>query len=84
MDYEIVPVSANLPLMRMNSLLLTYNQLQEIVVLLLWPSHVMILFWSGQDSNPGHSAPDPDTLTTRPNVFLIFKGHHRVFLIERS
>ena len=22
--------------------------------------------WSGQDSNPGPSAPDPDALTTRP------------------
>ena len=25
-----------------------------------------ITLWSGQDSNPGPSAPDPDALTTRP------------------
>ena len=34
-----------------------------------------ITSWSGQDSNPGPSAPDPDALTTRPqrhSLLLIF------------
>ena len=37
LDYEVVPASANLPLMKMNILLLTRNQLQEIIRLLLGP-----------------------------------------------
>ena len=42
-NYKVVPSSANLPLMRMNILILTRNQLQEIVLLFcLHTCHIII------------------------------------------